>query len=120
MSIEQLKARHEIIAFDEGAALGCSYRWPGGQYCVIHTDCGVIACGLYDCNIATRFHYVVAVARGTPEHPLCEPEDLLTANIVEVSQPGIEIGIRVGMSGREALSILLKAPKAKTASTLGG
>ncbi len=120
MSIEQLKARQEILLFEEGAALGCSYRWPGGQYCVIHTDRGVIACGLYDCNIATRFQYVVAVARGTPEHPLSEPEDLLSATIVEVSQPGIELGIHAGMRGREALSILLNASKAKTASTFDG
>jgi len=111
MSLQQLKYRHETIQLPEGAALGCSYRWPGGQYCVIHTDRGILACGIYDCKIASEFHYAVAVARGTPTNPLCEPEDLLTARVAEVSQLAAQLGIQVGMSGQEALQILLLAGK---------
>lgn len=107
MSIERLVARHEVMQFPEGEALGCSFRWPGGQYCALHTDRGILACGLYDCTIATRFGYAVAVARGTPQHPLCEPEDLLTATIASVSQAGVELGITLGMSGTEALKRLM-------------
>jgi uncharacterized protein YunC (DUF1805 family) len=107
MSLEKLVVRNDVLKMPEGEALGCSYRWPGGQYCAIHTDRGIIACGLYDCQIASRFGFAVAVARGTPEIPLKEPEDLLVAKIVEVSQPGLDIGIIPGMTGREALNILL-------------
>lgn len=113
MSLQQLKYRHETIRLPEGEALACSYRWPGGQYCVIHTDRGILACGIYDCKIASEFSYAVAVARGTPTNPLCEPEDLLTAQIAEVSQLAAEFGIQVGMSGQEALQILLLAGSAK-------
>ena len=45
----------------------------------------------------------IAIARGTPEHPLFEPEDLLTARIVEVSESAKQLGITVGMIGNEAL-----------------
>lgn len=107
MSTEKLGYRHEVMQFDNGNALGCSYRWPGGQYCAIHTDRGILACGLYDCEIATKFGMVVAIARGTPEHPLCQPEDLLQAKIAAVSAAASNLGICIGMSGSDALHRLL-------------
>jgi uncharacterized protein YunC (DUF1805 family) len=108
MGLNELQYRHQVINLPAGQVLGCSYRWPGGQYCVIHTDRGILACGLYDCKIAGEFGLVVAVARGTPQNPLCEPEELLKAKIAEVSQPAAEMGIHVGMLGEEALDLLLK------------
>lgn len=107
MGIDQLRHRHEVLDLPFGKVLGCSYQWPGGQYCAIHTDRGVLGCGLYDCGIATQFGYAVAIARGTPEHPLREPEDLLSATIAEVSQLASELGIQPGMSGSEALAKLM-------------
>ncbi|MDA0657298.1 MAG: DUF1805 domain-containing protein [Planctomycetota bacterium] len=108
MSVEKLSASQRVIKTIYGEVLGSSYRWPGGQYCAIHTDRGVIGCGLYDCSIGTRFGMAIAIARGTPEHPLCEPEDLLTARIAEVSESAGKMGIIVGMKGEAALECMLK------------
>ncbi len=107
MDIGNLKARQEILTTPNGNVLGTSYRWPKGQYCAIHTDRGVVGCGIYDVNIASKFGMVVAIARGTPERPLCEPEDLLNAKIADVSAPASELGIEVGMTGLQALEKLL-------------
>jgi uncharacterized protein YunC (DUF1805 family) len=107
MGLSHLRYRHQVINLQSGPVLGCSYSWPGGQYCVIHTDRGILACGLYDCKIAGEFGLAVAVARGTPEAPLCEPEELLKARIAEVSQAAADMGIQVGMLGENALEILL-------------
>jgi len=60
-------------------------------------------------HVAGEFGIVVAIAKGTPEHPLCEPEDLFEAKIVDASEPAKQIGIEVGMTGMEALGKLLKA-----------
>lgn len=109
MGINQLKARQQPIETPHGIALGASFRWPGGQYCVIHTDRGLVGCGIYDVNIAGEFGLAVAIARGTPAQPLCEPEDLLPAKIVEVSEPARQLGITPGMTGAEALARLLSA-----------
>ena len=109
MSIEQLVAAQRVMKTAHGDVLGCSYRWPGGQYCAIHTDRGILGCGLYDCSIGTRFGMAIAIARGTPEHPLFEPEDLLTAHIAEVSESAGQMGITVGMSGNDALCRMLKS-----------
>jgi hypothetical protein len=53
----------------------------------------------------------VAIARGTPRHPLVEPEDLLEAPIAEVSEPAAKMGVVVGMTGKESLRRLLKSDK---------
>jgi uncharacterized protein YunC (DUF1805 family) len=102
-------ARNEILNTPHGQALGTSYRWPGGQYCAIHTSRGIVGCGIYDVNIAGEFGMAVAIARGTPAKPLCEPEDLYEAKIVEASEPARKLGIEPGMTGMEALTKLLAA-----------
>ncbi len=114
MSIEKLNNSQRILKTANGDVLGCSYRWPGGQYCAIHTDRGIVGCGIYDCETASRFGMAVAIARGTPERPLVEPEDLLEARIVEMSQPAAKLGIAVGMTGAEALRQMLSSPSGTT------
>jgi uncharacterized protein YunC (DUF1805 family) len=116
MSLEKLTSSQRILKTDAGDVLGCSYRWPSGQYCAIHTDRGIIGCGLYDCAIASRFGMPVAIARGTPEHPLFEPEDLLTARIADVSSAAAELGISIGMTGLEALHCMVKSQSVEATS----
>ena len=105
MSIENLTASQRVISTAFGDVLGCSFQWPGGQYCSIHTDHGILGCGLYDCSVGTRFGMAIAIARGTPEKPLYQPEDLLEARIAEVSDAALGLGIKVGMKGIDALRL---------------
>jgi uncharacterized protein YunC (DUF1805 family) len=107
MSITRLSHRQQVLDTAAGPVLGTSFRWPGGQYCAIHTERGIIGCGLYDIAVANRFSMAIAIARGTPQHPLFEPEDLLTARIADVSDAAAELGIRPGQTGEEALKLLL-------------
>jgi hypothetical protein len=53
----------------------------------------------------------VAIARGTPQSPLVNPEDLFDARIVDATPQAQSLGIRVGMTGREAVELLLAAAK---------
>ena len=50
---------------------------------------------------------VFAIAKGTPETPLREPEDLYNARIVSVSTAAAKLGIEIGMTGLETLEKLL-------------
>ncbi|MEX2113259.1 MAG: DUF1805 domain-containing protein [Pirellulales bacterium] len=103
-------AKNKTLEFAGGEAIGTSYRWPGGQYCAIHTSRGLVGCGIYDIRAANEFSLAVAIARGTPAKPLCEPEDLFEAKILEVSRTAEAMGVKVGMTGREAVEALLSAP----------
>jgi uncharacterized protein YunC (DUF1805 family) len=96
------------LKMEHGSAIGISHRWANGQYCAILTPSGLVGCGIYDIRSATKFSQAVAIARGTPQNPLVEPEDLYDAKIVEVTPQAEALGVRCGMSGREAVETLLK------------
>jgi uncharacterized protein YunC (DUF1805 family) len=102
---------NRVLEFPEGEALGTSFRWSGGpsggQYCAIHTAAGIVGCGIYDVDVAGEFGLAVAIAKGTPELPLCEPEDLYQAEIVACSKPAKAMGIEPGMTGIEAVRKML-------------
>jgi uncharacterized protein YunC (DUF1805 family) len=102
------------LQFQNGCAIGLSNRWRNGQYCMILTEAGLVGCGIYDVKTAAEFGQAVAIARGTPQKPLVNPEDLFDARIVDATPQARELGIKLGMTGREAVELLLAA-SAKTA-----
>ena len=103
------KADHRHLATPHGPCIGAAYAWAGGQYCAIHTARGVLGCGIYDIACADEFDMAFAIAKGTPSHPLREPEDLYEACIVRVSHAAQALGIEAGMTGLQALKRFLQA-----------
>jgi uncharacterized protein YunC (DUF1805 family) len=99
------------IQFANGCAIGISNRWQKGQYCTILTEAGLVGCGIYDVKTAAEFGQAVAIARGTPQQPLVDPEDLFDAKIVEATPQAQALGVKVGMTGREAVELLLAASR---------
>src|SRR5262245_6569721 len=99
------------LQFENGKAIGISNRWEKGQYCSILTPAGIVGCGIYDLETPAEFDQAIAIARGTPACPLVEPEDLFDARIVGVTPKAASYGIRVGMTGREAVELLLQASR---------
>src|SRR5947209_16436404 len=97
------------IQFQNGCAIGISNRWRQGQYCMILTEAGLVGCGIYDIKTAAEFSQAVAIARGTPQKPLVDPEDLFDASIVDATPQARELGVHLGMTGREAVELLLAA-----------
>ena len=100
------------LQFKNGSAIGISNRWRQGQYCVILTEAGIVGCGIYDLKTAAEFGQAVAIARGTPQKPLVEPEDLFDAKIVDATPQAKALGIEVGMTGKQAVELLLRAERA--------
>jgi uncharacterized protein YunC (DUF1805 family) len=97
------------LTFENGTAIGISNRWVQGQYCSILTAVGIVGCGIYDLETAAEFGQAIAIAKGTPDQPLVEPEDLYNARIVGCTPKAEAYGIRVGMTGQEAAELMLKA-----------
>ena len=107
MSGQLPQASQRVLDTPYGQAVGSAYRWDGGQYCAIHTAKGVVGCGVYDIGCADEFDMAFAIAKGTPEKPLFEPEDLYEAQIVRASSSARAMGITEGMTGMEALARML-------------
>src|SRR2546423_5342239 len=97
------------LQFKNGCAIGISNRWQKGQYCTILTEAGLVGCGIYDVKTAAEFGQAVAIARGTPHKPLVNPEDLFDAKIVDATPQAKQLGIQLGMTGREAVELMLAA-----------
>src|SRR5437660_6554876 len=97
------------LQFEHGKAIGISNRWEKGQYCSILTPAGIVGCGIYDLETPAEFGQAIAIARGTPACPLTEPEDLFAARIVGVTPQAAAYGIHPGMTGKEAVELLLQA-----------
>ena len=104
-------ADRKPMRFENGTAIGTAQRWVGGQYCSIITEVGIVGCGIYDLKVAEQFGQVIAIARGTPQHPLCVPEDLLDAVIAEVTPAAKKFGIQPGCTGRVAVEAMLRAAR---------
>lgn len=99
---------HEMT-FEHGTAIGIANKWQKGQYCSILTPAGIVGCGIYDMKTPAEFGQAIAIARGTPKQPLVEPEDLLAAKIVDCTPQAKSLGIAIGMTGREAVELMLQA-----------
>jgi uncharacterized protein YunC (DUF1805 family) len=102
------------LTFENGTAIGISNRWKKGQYCSILTEAGIVGCGIYDLVTPAEFDQAIAIAKGTPSNPLVEPEDLFEAKIVGCTPKAEAFGISVGMSGREAVELMLKVELPET------
>ena len=89
-------------------AQGLSVSWKDGQFVTIVTENGMVACGAFDVKVMDEFNAAMAIAKGTPQKPLKVPDDLLGAKIVGVTSRAAGMGIKVGMSGREALELMSK------------
>lgn len=100
---------HRELQFQNGTAIGMSHRWHQGQYCSILTKAGIVGCGIYDLETPAEFGQAIAIAKGTPANPLVEPEDLFVAKIVGCTPKAESFGIRIGMTGKEAVELMLAA-----------
>lgn len=109
MSDKLPRSTSRELTFENGTAIGISNRWVKGQYCSIITAAGIVGCGIYDLVTPAEFGQAIAIAKGTPANPLVEPEDLFDAKIVGCTPQAEALGISVGMTGREAVELMLKA-----------
>jgi uncharacterized protein YunC (DUF1805 family) len=103
------------LTFSNGKAIGVSNRWNRGQYCSILTEAGIVGCGIYDLETAAEFSLAIAICKGTPAKPLVEPEDLFDSKIVGATPQAEALGIRKGITGKEAVELMLQAKAAKSA-----
>jgi uncharacterized protein YunC (DUF1805 family) len=73
------------------------------------TEAGIVGCGIYDLETAAEFSLAIAICKGTPAKPLVEPEDLFESKIVGATPQAEAMGIRKGITGKEAVELMLKS-----------
>jgi uncharacterized protein YunC (DUF1805 family) len=105
------------LKFKNGTAIGTSNRWNQGQYCSILTEGGIVGCGIYDLETAAEFDLAIAICKGTLAKPLVDPEDLFESKIVGVTPKAASMGIHTGITGLEAVELMLQAQTSQSAAT---
>ena len=70
------------------------------------TDTGMVGCGAFDVAALEKFHYPAARVRPSNGPSIVSIEDLLSGVIKDANGPAQARGVKVGMTGKEALGRL--------------
>ncbi|MFX0098400.1 MAG: DUF1805 domain-containing protein [Candidatus Hodarchaeota archaeon] len=95
------------IPTKKGNARGIEASWDSGQWVAIICNKGMVGCGAFDVKLMEEHEQVIAVAHGSVDHHLVTCEDLLSATIAGVTKLAKNLGVKDGMSGREAVEALM-------------
>lgn len=88
----------EQIQLEKGCALGLRFEMQKYSLLVIRAEKGFLMCGYLNVNAAEALGDTAAKVKGVQSF-----EDMLKAQVVEVTQLARELGVEPGMTGREAL-----------------
>jgi len=78
---------------------------PVNLVCVI-TDSGMVGCGAFDVTALDNFGYPAARVRSIKGSSILTIDDLLSGVVKDVNAEALRRGVKIGMSGREALDLL--------------
>lgn len=70
------------------------------------TDVGMVGCGAFDVAALNNFGYPAAKVRPSQGSSIATIEDLLLGIVKEVNPSAETLGLKVGLTGREALELL--------------
>ena len=84
------------------------YVIPLGQVNLVNvvTDVGMVGCGAFDVAALNNFGYPAAKVRPTKGSSIATIDDLLQGIVKEVNPAAEKLGLKVGLTGREALELL--------------
>ena len=84
------------------------YVIPLGQVNLVNvvTDVGMVGCGAFDVVALNNFGYPAAKVRPSQGSSIATIEDLLQGIVKEVNPAAEKLGLKVGLTGREALELL--------------
>lgn len=70
------------------------------------TDAGMVGCGAFDVAALDNFSYPAARVRPTRGDSIATIGDLLAGAVKDANATAIKLGVKVGMSGRDALDLM--------------
>jgi len=94
------------VALAGGVAIGVMVELPKARDLTISTAKGFVGCGLFDVTILDAMHPERQVV-GARVTGVREIEDILDAKVRDCTAAAQALGVRPGMTGREALQLML-------------
>lgn len=68
------------------------------------TNIGMVGCGAFDVEALSKFGYPAARVRASTGGSIATIDDLLAGIVKDANSAAIKLGVKIGMSGREALN----------------
>ncbi len=91
----------EKIDLDKGSAMALGFRMQSAPLLVIRADKGFLMCGYLDMETAEALGDVAVKVKGVSTF-----DEMLRTQVVGATPKAIELGIKVGMTGKEALEMM--------------
>ncbi len=97
---------HIKVNLDRKQADG--YVIPLGPVSLVNivTDVGMVGCGAFDVSALNSFGYPAAKVRPAQGTSIATIEDLLQGIVKEVNPAAEKLGLKIGLTGKEALELL--------------
>jgi len=70
------------------------------------TDMGMVGCGAFDVAALNNFSYPAAKVRPSQGDSIADIDDLMAGIVKEVNPAAERLGLKAGITGREALNML--------------
>jgi uncharacterized protein YunC (DUF1805 family) len=98
----------DLIKVKLSRKLADGYVIPLGPVSLVSvvTDIGMVGCGAFDVAALNNFNYPAAKVRPAQGRSIATIEDLLQGIVKEVNPAAEKLGLKVGLTGREALELL--------------
>ncbi len=97
---------HEKVELTHKLADG--YTIPLGPFnlVAVATDNGILCCGAFDVMAMDKYNYPAARVRSATGDPIVTTNDLMAGIVKDANAAATQLGINIGMSGKEALDKL--------------
>lgn len=96
----------KIKASNGKEAKGIEASWDSGQWVAIICARGMVGCGAFDVKLMEEHEQVICVAHGSVDKHLVTCDDLLEATVSGVTKLARDLGVKEGMTGKEAMDVL--------------
>ncbi|HSD57764.1 MAG TPA: YunC family protein [Methanotrichaceae archaeon] len=97
---------HMKIQLAEKQADGYIIPLGGIKLVSVVTDMGMVGCGAFDVAALNNFSYPAAKVRPSQGDSIASIEDLMAGIVKEVNPAAERLGLKAGITGREALEML--------------
>jgi uncharacterized protein YunC (DUF1805 family) len=101
LSRSERKMKTQTISLENGKAIGYSIDLGKAPLLIIQAKKGYVMCGYLNMNAANKIGDIAGKVTGVKTF-----EDMLNAEVVEISENATRMGLTQGMNGKDFLNIL--------------
>ncbi|MCX7927766.1 MAG: YunC family protein [Candidatus Omnitrophica bacterium] len=101
-----MEVTNKIFYTKNGFIEGIHLKWQGFSILLACGSKGFLACGVFDLTALEAFGQAAALVESSPENPIGNLERFVGRNITKANSKAKALGIKEGMSVKEAFELI--------------